>query len=336
MEILERIHAVRAGVVGDFYLDAYWYADMTRARLSRETPLFPRPVVQESYNPGGASNVAWNLASLEIKRVAAFTVLGSDWRGEQLLRLLNNARVDNNAVLQRADWSTPLFGKIILRANDLEQEDNRLDFVNTEPLKLTTMQRLFELIEGALPDLDVLVVADYQDEGVLTSQARDRLNALAKQYPAKVFIADSRDHLTSYTSMTLKPNELEAARIFYPKRSPITITEADEISAGVKQSSITGRPIVITRGAQGCLVIDEGQAHNLPSLPIPAPIDPVGAGDTFLAGLAACMGAGLRAVEAAQVAILAACITIQKIRTTGAASPAEILKLYDTWVDPFQ
>ena len=48
---------LRVGVVGDFTLDGYWFADMTRSALSRETPLFPRPVVREHYSCGGAANV---------------------------------------------------------------------------------------------------------------------------------------------------------------------------------------------------------------------------------------------------------------------------------------
>ena len=63
-EILARIRSLRTGVVGDFTLDGYWFADMTRSILSREAPLFPRPVVGEQYSCGGAANVAWNLAAL--------------------------------------------------------------------------------------------------------------------------------------------------------------------------------------------------------------------------------------------------------------------------------
>ena len=64
--ILEQIHHRRVGVVGDFVLDGYWYADMTRSHLSRETPHFPRPVVRESYGPGAGANVAQNLRALGV------------------------------------------------------------------------------------------------------------------------------------------------------------------------------------------------------------------------------------------------------------------------------
>ena len=87
-EILSAIPALRVGVVGDLTLDGYWFADMTRSVISRETPLFPRPVVREQYSCGGAANVAWNLSALRPAETRAFTVFGRDWRGELLLHAL--------------------------------------------------------------------------------------------------------------------------------------------------------------------------------------------------------------------------------------------------------
>ena len=68
------------GIVGDLGLDAYWYADMTISVISRETPLFPRPVIREAYSPGAGANVAHNLSDLGVGRVVALSVLGDDWR----------------------------------------------------------------------------------------------------------------------------------------------------------------------------------------------------------------------------------------------------------------
>ena len=61
----------RIGVIGDFCLDVYWHADMTKSELSRETPHFPLPIVQERLSPGGAGNVVANLLALKPKKVEA-------------------------------------------------------------------------------------------------------------------------------------------------------------------------------------------------------------------------------------------------------------------------
>ena len=58
---LTKLGKGRIGVIGDFCLDVYWHADMTRSELSRETPHFPLPIVQERLSPGGAGNVVANL-----------------------------------------------------------------------------------------------------------------------------------------------------------------------------------------------------------------------------------------------------------------------------------
>ena len=80
--LFDRIDKLRVGVLGDFCLDMYWYADMKRSVLSRETPHFPLPVVKERMSPGGAGNVACNIATLKPAQVLALGVIGADFRGE--------------------------------------------------------------------------------------------------------------------------------------------------------------------------------------------------------------------------------------------------------------
>jgi len=104
--ILDACASLRIAVIGDLGLDAYWYADMTRAQLSREAPLYGRPVVREGYTPGGGANVAWNLAALGVGAVYAVGVLGSDWRGDLLRQKLIEVGVHIEPVLIRADWVT--------------------------------------------------------------------------------------------------------------------------------------------------------------------------------------------------------------------------------------
>ena len=62
---------VKIAVIGDFCIDIYWYADMTKSELSRETPHFPLPVQKEVMSPGAAGNVANNIAALKIEKLYA-------------------------------------------------------------------------------------------------------------------------------------------------------------------------------------------------------------------------------------------------------------------------
>ncbi len=332
-EILAHMRSLRAGVVGDFTLDGYWFADMTRSTLSRETPLFPRPVVREQYSCGGAANVAWNLAALGPAEVRAFTVLGSDWRGELLLRALREAGVDPRDVLAAPGWSTPFFGKVMLQSGRLQQEDARLDFINTEPLSPQSETVLLARVEAALPRLDVLVVADYQAVGVIPERVLAGLNALASRFPRVIFAVDSRERVGRFANMVRKPNELEAARWLFPGASPASIgpdalaAAALRAQAGCSAGSEPVCPLFITLGERGCLVVAGGESRLVPAVAVSPPIDPVGAGDTFLSALALALAAGATPVEAARLGHLAAAVTIRKLGITGAASPEEVLSV---------
>ena len=96
---LKKLGKGRIGVIGDFCLDVYWHADMTKSELSRETPHFPLPIVQERLSPGGAGNVAMNVLALEPKKVYALGVFGDDWRGLALKGLLERAGADVSGVV---------------------------------------------------------------------------------------------------------------------------------------------------------------------------------------------------------------------------------------------
>ena len=62
-------------MVGDFYLDAYWYIDKTRSTLSLETPWHTNPVVEQRYSPGAAGTVTNNLKALGVGTVLFFRLL---------------------------------------------------------------------------------------------------------------------------------------------------------------------------------------------------------------------------------------------------------------------
>jgi rfaE bifunctional protein kinase chain/domain len=329
-EILSAARKLRVAVVGDFTLDGYWFADMPRSVISRETPLFPRPVVRERYSCGGAANVAWNLAALKPAEVRAFTVFGHDWRGELMLKALREAGVDPRDALFAQDWSTPFFGKVMLMNGDLQQEDARLDFINTTGLALETEEELLSRLESAMPELDALVVADYQAIGVITPGVLEGLNRLAEKAGTTIFTVDSRERIGQFQAMLRKPNRIEAARWLFPDQSPEHMHLEDFAEAALYPQVDCGCPLFITLGEKGCLVMDGGESHLVPAVKVPPPVDTVGAGDTFLAALTMGMAAGATPVEAARLGHIASAVTVRKLGITGSASPEEILAVAET------
>ena len=86
----------------------------------------------------------------------------------------------------------------------------------------------------------------------------------------------------------------------------------------------TRKPVFVTRGENGLLVADSDGLHHIPGIQMTKKIDPVGAGDTVISALATCLGAGIDPVDAADIANIAAAVTIQKLFQTGTASREEI------------
>jgi rfaE bifunctional protein kinase chain/domain len=327
-EILARCRKLRVGVLGDFCLDAYFYVDMARAQLSREAPLYNHPVVREGYSLGGAANVAWNLADLGVGSVLALTVLGDDWRGSLLKDCMEAARIRPDALLVQPGRFTPFYGKVILMGPQVQQEDARLDFVNREPLSLETEAALVSRLEALLPELDALVVADYQALGTITERVLAALNELSRRFPRVTFAVDSRERIGCFRGMVLKPNDLEAVRAAFPDGTPDGDPGEAWRTAGRILQRNAGRPVYLTLGERGCLLIDGAQEVHLPAVAQEGPIDPVGAGDAFIAALSAGLAAGATPQEAGALASLAAGVTLRKLHITGTASPAEILAFY--------
>jgi rfaE bifunctional protein kinase chain/domain len=327
-EILAALPSRRVGIIGDFTLDAYWYADMARAELSREAPLYNRPVVRETYSPGGAANVAWNVASLGVGETHALTLMGDDWRGDLLRAVLRSEGVCLDHALLRPERITPCYAKVILTAHGMQQEDARLDFFNPARPGPEAEGDLLRSLEALAPHLDALIVNDQLAEGLITPRVHQALLEHARARPEMAFVVDSRSRIDLFPGMTLKPNDLEAARALFPAEAPDAIPRDRLVEAALRWQGEQGRPIYITIGPEGCLVLAGGEAVHVPGVPLRQPLDPVGAGDTFLSALAACLAAGASPVEAGQVAVLASAVSVCKLHVTGTASPEEILEMH--------
>src|SRR5690554_5528678 len=107
-------------VVGDVMLDRYWHG-----RTSRISPEAPVPVVRVNGHedrPGGAANVALNIAALGAAAHLA-GITGTDEAGEELSRRLTAAGVLSD--FQQTD-STPTITK--LRVLSQNQQLLRVDF----------------------------------------------------------------------------------------------------------------------------------------------------------------------------------------------------------------
>jgi sugar/nucleoside kinase (ribokinase family) len=128
--------------------------------------------------------------------------------------------------------------------------------------------------------------------------------------------------------MVLKPNWAEALAVTAPDLDPRQVEPETICESGMSLSARTGLPVFVTLSADGVMVCDGEGCRPIAAGPVHPPLDPVGAGDTFIAALTGSLAAGASPEEAGAVANLAASITVEKLNITGTASPDEILDRY--------
>ena len=340
--ILNQFQNQRILVVGDFYLDAYWYIDKTRSTLSLETPWHTNPVVAQHYSPGAAGTVTNNLKALGVGTVYTLGVIGEDGFGGTLLDCLQTNGCLTDFMIQVPEWVTPTYLKPMHRGYEgVETEGPRFDIENQSAMDEAIETDVIDALRNCMPLVDGIIVGDQmpiENLGVVTNRVRDELCELGAAFPDKIFFADARTRIGKYRNVVIKPNRFEAKRAVQPEwdGQHVSIEEARQCAVALAEQ--TQRTVYTTLGENGILVYDTGEFTHIPGVSINDEIDPVGAGDSVSAGLVATL-CSLHAsqaeatVEAAYVGNLVASITVTKIGTTGTASPTEILQRHRDHVD---
>lgn len=149
----------RAGVmvVGDVMLDRYWYGPSSRISPEAPVPVVKVNTIEE--RPGGAANVAMNIASLGANALVGLTGI------DDAARALSKSLADVNV---KCDFvSVPTHPTITkLRVLSRNQQLIRLDF--EEGFEGVDPQPLHERINQALSSIGALVLSDYA-KGALAS-----------------------------------------------------------------------------------------------------------------------------------------------------------------------
>jgi rfaE bifunctional protein kinase chain/domain len=327
-ELLARFPQARVAVFGDYFLDKYLICDAALTEASLETGLDAYQVVEVRCSPGAAGTVTNNLAALEVGEVVAVGFVGEDGEGFELRRGLEQRGVRTEHLLTWPGMFTATYTKPMLRdADGHERELNRLDIKNRAPnpaeLEVALLERLRLVCDG----VDAVIIADQVAErelGVVSDRMRGELAALARSRPEVVFFADSRANISLFREVIIKPNKLEAARSVGYEGPEDALGLADAQRLGPELSRRLGKPVFVTVGAEGIVVVDGAAQTHVPAAPVTGPVDIVGAGDSTTAGIVGALCAGASLCEAAVVGNCVASLTIQQLGTTGTASRAQV------------
>ena len=295
----------RVLVVGDVMLDRYYHGSATR--ISPEAPVPVVRVNNQEDRPGGAGNVALNIAALG-GAATLLGVVGADATAKDLGSRLAAAGV-RCEFLESAD--KPTITK--LRVISQHQQLLRMDF--EQQFDAADVADLGARFEAILDNAQVVIVSDYA-KGALQDVPSLITAARAKGKP--VIVDPKGSDFEKYRGATLiTPNLLEFETVVGK-----CANEQELVEKGLAlMLKLDLEAILITRGENGMTLL----RPDSPELHLPARaqevFDVTGAGDTVISVLAASLAAGEGFAEATALANLAASLAVGKLGTAAISGP---------------
>ncbi len=287
-------------VVGDIMLDRYWYGPT--GRISPEAPVPVVKINQHEERPGGAANVAMNIAALGGKaKLVGF--VGQDEPATILEQKLSSLKVSCELVAL-ADFPTITKLRVLSR----NQQLIRLDFEET--FHGQDAAPLLERITQALTETKVVIFSDYAKGGLEKVQS---MIQIANKAGAISLVDPKGSDFEPYRGASLlTPNMSEFEAVVGPCPNEDIIVEKG--LALMKQFDF--KSLLVTRSEHGMTLLQP----NKPALHLPTfakeVFDVTGAGDTVISVLAASLSSGKSLEQACALANAAAGVVVGKLGTS--------------------
>ena len=295
--------AKRLLVVGDVMLDKYIWGEV--ARISPEAPVPIVHAIRQSEQPGGAANVAMNLALLGAQVVVAGFTGGDE--NQQLLE----AALRANGILPEFVISQGFPTITKLRILGGRQQMLRLDSERLTERVQGNYDRLVERVLKLLPGSHAVVLSDYA-KGALTPEVCHQVIQAARKLEIPVLVDPKNADFSRYRgATTICPNRSELA---------VAVKEdAHDLEALLAAAETLARALDIefltaTLSEKGIALVRPGSRFLAPAVAREV-FDVSGAGDTVIAVLALCLASQLKPETAVQLANVAAGIVVGKAGT---------------------
>jgi len=319
-EIINNFNKQNILVVGDLILDEYIWGNVER--ISPEAPV---PVVwakKQTFVPGGAANVAYNIRALDAN-VCLVGVVGRDKNAGILLSELRKRKIPTDAIFIEPKRLTTVKTRII----GGHQQMVRLDWEHVEALPEDLNKKILESIKKKIDKFDALIIEDY-GKGVINKHLLKELIGLAVAHKKIVTVDPKEDHFQFYsqaTSITPNRKELENAiknlkikdttnRFKLNSYSLFTDKDIDSAAEHIMKY-LKLDSMLVTLGEQGMRLFEKGK-HSI-HIPTVAQevFDVSGAGDTVIGTFTLSLCSRASKLEAAHIANFAAGIVVGKVGT---------------------
>ena len=278
-------------VVGDVMLDQCWHGQVQR--ISPEAPVPISQIKEVRYYPGGAANVALNIASLN-DQVELIGCIGNDEAGNILKNLLSKRGI-THCLIKTEKQQTISKLRLVAHNQQLMRADYDSDFA-------ICSQQLFDIYKTKLQQADLVVFSDYH-KGTLTKITA--MIRLAKQAGKKVLVDPKNKDFSIYSHADLlTPNLHEFQAVVGLCKDQELIDKGRQLTKALKLQAL-----LITRSEHGMTLITQSDHLHLPAH-IQEVADVTGAGDTVIAVTASCLAHNIGLEQAVDMANVAAGISV--------------------------
>ncbi len=293
-------------VAGDVMLDKYLFG--STSRISPEAPVPIVHVQQTDDRPGGAANVAVNLAALGAT-TRLIGVVGKDSAADSLESILEARGIECD--FHRAD-DRPTITKT--RVQSRGQQLIRLDQENIAEL---SDDSILDSLKAAIGKAGAVILSDY-GKGALTDVTR--MIAACRDAGVPTLVDPKGRDFSKYRGASLiTPNQSEfEAVVGVCNSDEELVSRGNDLLAELELAAL-----LITRSEKGMLLLETGSEPLFLSTQAREVFDVTGAGDTVIATLAAVIASGQELSSAAALANIAAGLVVRKIGVA-TVTPSEI------------
>jgi D-beta-D-heptose 7-phosphate kinase/D-beta-D-heptose 1-phosphate adenosyltransferase len=310
----------RIAVIGDCFLDTYFYGSRNRQHYESGDPRRIFDIAKVNFCLGGAGNVAANCSALGAC-TSLYSAVGKN-KLDQVVSCMCQHEIENRLVLDHA-MLTPVKHRFIDSASKeiVFRCDEEQQYISEK-----FQEKVLE--ECQYRQFDAVVLSDYGKGTLLDGFFVRGLIEKFNSSNIPVIVDPKGKDFSKYRGCSVITPNLREAQIASSTHASVKLIIA-------KLKEITDSAVIITLGQDGAMLLDKNDRFQLIDSLRVKPIHVVGAGDSFIAGIAVRMAAGDPLEHCARFACAVAALAVQKSETA-VVSTKEIEEFCNVPVAPCQ
>ena len=281
-------------------LDRYWMGSVNR--ISPEAPVQIVDVDSSIDKPGGAANVAKNLADFGMD-TTLIGISGKDEAAEKLSALMSGLNIVYKPLVDSKVRTT-----MKLRVIDKNKQLMRIDHEDKHKSKIASS--LYKIVESIIDSFDAIIISDY-GKGAVKPIIKKVLK-IASKLNIMTFVDPKGDDFAFYKgAYLLKPNQKEFENIMGTSKT----TNEFKVKGEKLRKELKLNSLLVTRGKDGMMLFEKNQITSFKAIQQDV-FDVTGAGDTVISIVASYMTSGENMISAVTMSNIAAGLSVQKLGST--------------------